>query len=205
MGFGHKCGLALFQAKNGFLCYPSRYNLHLNQNQHTATQRRAQWRNLGHRASPWGPEPIVCLHWGHIAMKSGWPWKAFTRIKSTTSEVTFALKLSFLTCQTVMLTAPFLQDCCEIEPAPVSTVLRQWSPHSCPSRRPSSSSQAGGVGLGKAEFKASSATYQPRGLPQDVKAHGFWVPSPEKQAWNYSWCRIKRIWQGSILIKQLDT
>ena len=42
MGFGHKCGLALFQAKNGFLCYPSRYNLHLNQNQHTATQRRAQ-------------------------------------------------------------------------------------------------------------------------------------------------------------------
>ena len=98
-----------------------------------------------------------------------------------------ALKLSFLTCQVRI-----------IEPAQVSTVLKQWSPRSCASRRPSS--QAGRGGLSKAEFKASPAMYQLCGLPQDMKPHGIWVPSPENRAWNYSRCRTERIWQGSIKI-----
>lgn len=40
MEFGHECGLAFFQANNGFLCYPSRYDLHFNQSQNTVTPRR---------------------------------------------------------------------------------------------------------------------------------------------------------------------
>ena len=82
-----------------------------------------------------------------------------------------ALKLGFLTGQVRVITVPSLQDCCEIsEPAQVSTALKQWSPRSCSSRRPSS--QAGRGGLSKAEFKASPAMYQLCGLPQDMKPHG---------------------------------
>lgn len=89
--FGHECGLAFFQADNGFLCYPFQVQFAFPPGSDCWGSKESVMKGFRALSKPRRPRSIVCLPWGHIAVKSSWPWQAFVRIKLRASEVAFIL------------------------------------------------------------------------------------------------------------------